>query len=141
MLNKNKSQNFLLYPKEKFIYKAKNSIKISGVCTTPEGTIPEHILVKIGKRQINCQHREGNQFWFEFKVGTGFKLVKVYSKHKGVKRSINWFLYFIKKKEKVVIDESINFNSYLNWLKINHILSKIVTIIGKKILLIKKLKL
>ena len=91
MFYKNKSQNFLLHPKKKFIYQERNLVKISGVCTTPDGYIPDQIFVKIGKREISCEHREGNQFWFQFKVGTGLKLIKVYSQYKDKKRILNWY--------------------------------------------------
>ena len=118
MLNNLKSQSFLLHPKGKFLIQAKNFIKISGVCTTPEGYIPDQVFVKIGKREISCEHREGNQFWFQFKVGTGLKLIKVYSQHKDKKRILNWYIYFIKSKEILYKDDGIDFSSYMNWLKL-----------------------
>ena len=117
LFNKNKSQNFLLHPKKKFIYQARNIVKISGVCTTQEGVIPNNIFLKIGKRKINCKLRDGNQFWFKFRVGTGLKLIQVFSKHKDTIKSIAWFVYFIKRKESSTNVNSFEFNSYLNWLK------------------------
>ena len=118
MLNNLKSQSFLLHPKGKFFIQAKNFIKISGVCTTPDGYIPDQVFVKIGKREINCENREGNQFWFQFKVGTGLKLIKVYSQHKDKKRILSWYIYFIKSKEILYKDDGIDFSSYMNWLKL-----------------------
>ena len=117
VLNNLKKKHLLLYPEEKIKIQTNNLIKISGLCTSQEGSIPTQIFVKIGKRVIHCNHREGNQFYFEFRTGKGFKLIKLYSKQKNITKKLFWILFIIKKKEIVSKNIPIEFNSYLNWLK------------------------
>lgn len=117
MLNNNKIEFLLFYPKKKFIFQTKNLVKISGSFNSKFKYKPEHIFIKIGKRVVDCEDLEENQFWFQFRTGKGFKLIRVFFKYSKKTIRIKWFLLYIKSNKNDQQESIFKHSCYLNWLK------------------------